>query len=297
MKQPYIGNTKINKLYKGNELWCNWSSGGGDIPIEPTLGYVTDALTICCDAYGKTSSDTFNGFYDSINSKNFNLIRGSATYGTNCVDINDAYLVYGDGESEFDTTLKRTNKNSTVEIVFKCGSYNKYWKTIFTIGSYNPSPFSLKANLGNYGGNTYVYLMNKSTLNDRLAIRCLKKTQEWNHLVFSIDGNDECKVYVNGVHLYTKTLISYDNKKGNYTTGFYFGYNSSNDVPVMSIGSFRYYNKALNESEVLQNYNHEKTINRISNLTFPQLPDNYENADPGITDGPGEMNKGGIDSE
>ena len=24
MKQPYIGNTKINKLYKGNELWCNW---------------------------------------------------------------------------------------------------------------------------------------------------------------------------------------------------------------------------------------------------------------------------------
>ena len=24
MKQPYIGNTKINKLYKGNELWRNW---------------------------------------------------------------------------------------------------------------------------------------------------------------------------------------------------------------------------------------------------------------------------------
>ena len=24
MKQAYIGNTKINKLYKGNELWCNW---------------------------------------------------------------------------------------------------------------------------------------------------------------------------------------------------------------------------------------------------------------------------------
>ena len=24
MIQPYIGNTKINKLYKGNELWCNW---------------------------------------------------------------------------------------------------------------------------------------------------------------------------------------------------------------------------------------------------------------------------------
>ena len=26
MKQPYIGNTKINKLYKGSELWCNWAN-------------------------------------------------------------------------------------------------------------------------------------------------------------------------------------------------------------------------------------------------------------------------------
>lgn len=34
MLQPYIGNTKISKLYKGNELWCNWSSGGGE-PVDP----------------------------------------------------------------------------------------------------------------------------------------------------------------------------------------------------------------------------------------------------------------------
>ena len=33
MKQPYIGNTKINKLYKGNELWCNWSKSETDVPI------------------------------------------------------------------------------------------------------------------------------------------------------------------------------------------------------------------------------------------------------------------------
>ena len=26
MKQPYIGNTKINKLYKANDLWCNWAN-------------------------------------------------------------------------------------------------------------------------------------------------------------------------------------------------------------------------------------------------------------------------------
>ena len=33
MKQPYIGSTKISKLYKGNELWCNWTKSESDVPI------------------------------------------------------------------------------------------------------------------------------------------------------------------------------------------------------------------------------------------------------------------------
>ena len=36
MKQPYIGNTKINKLYKGNELYCNWIKSEPEIPDIPT---------------------------------------------------------------------------------------------------------------------------------------------------------------------------------------------------------------------------------------------------------------------
>ena len=32
MKQPYIGNIKINKLYKGSELWCNWIKSEPDVP-------------------------------------------------------------------------------------------------------------------------------------------------------------------------------------------------------------------------------------------------------------------------
>ena len=35
MLQPYIGNTKINKLYKGNELWCNWLKSEPEIPDTP----------------------------------------------------------------------------------------------------------------------------------------------------------------------------------------------------------------------------------------------------------------------
>ena len=36
MNQPYIGNTKINKLYKGSELWCNWKKTEPEKPDIPT---------------------------------------------------------------------------------------------------------------------------------------------------------------------------------------------------------------------------------------------------------------------
>ena len=292
MKQPYIGNTKINKLYKGNELWCNWSStSGGDTPIEPSTGYVTDELKICCDAYGKTSSDSFDGFYDSINGKKFVLSSGSASYETNCVNIDGGYLVYNNS-----SIVKKTLKNTTIELVFKCGSYTLGWKTIFTVGKYDPSPLSIKGNLNRYAGNRIIYLMSGSQA-DRKAIRCLDKTKNWNHLIISTGNNNLAKIYINGQYLEDYTLKNYDNNSSYYDLGLYFGYNSANDVPLMSIGSFRYYHKALTEAEVLQNYNHEQTINRITSLNFPALDDSYENADPPITDGPGEMNKGGTDSE
>ena len=36
MLQPYIGSTKINKLYKGNELWCNWKKTEPEKPDKPS---------------------------------------------------------------------------------------------------------------------------------------------------------------------------------------------------------------------------------------------------------------------
>ena len=295
MNQPYIGNTKINKLYKGSELWCNWSSGGGE-PIEPSLGYVTDNLKICCDAYGKTSTDTFDGFYDSINGKKFNLSRGSASYETNCLNINGGYLIYGDGVNEYGSILKRTLKNTTFEIVFKCGSYKDSWKTIINMGKYDTPPFSIKSSLNEFAGNKLIFVVNQSQ-DRRKPIRCLDKTKYWNHLVVSIDKNNTAKVYINGEYFEEFTVISSDNSTLHYNSGLYFGYNSPGDVPLMSIGCFRYYHKSLTETEVLQNYNHEQTINRITTLNFPALDDSYENADPPITDGPGGMSKGGVDNE
>ena len=295
MKQPYIGNTKIKKLYKGNELWCNWSSGGSE-PIEPSTGYVTDNLKICCDAYGKTSTDSFDGFYDSINGKKFNLSSGTANYETNCLNLDGAYLIYGDGVNEYGKILKKTLKNTTIELVFKCGSYMNGWKTIFTIGRYDPSPLSIKSNMNKYAGNRIIYAMSGSQA-DRKAIRCIDKAKNWNHLIISTDNNNLAKIYINGQYLEDYTLKNFDNNSAYYNSGLYFGYNSTGDVPLMSIGCFRYYNKPLSETEVVQNYNHEQTINRVTSLNFPALDDSYENADPPITGNPGEMSKGGATSE
>lgn len=284
MKQTYIGNTKINKLYKGNKLWCNWNStGGGDTPIEPSLGYVMDNLMICCDAYGKTSTDTFDGFYDSVNGKKFILKSGNAIYETNCLNLDEAYLIYGDDINEYGKTLKKSIKNTTFEIVFKSGSYMNGWRTIFTIGNYNPSPFSFKSSLNAYAGNTAIFLMNESQ-NNRLQIECLDKTKFWNHLIVSIGDDSIAKIYVNGIYKGDYTINSHDNDNKYYNSGLYFGYNSVSDVPLMSIGCFRYYHKALTETEVLQNYNHEQSINRVTSLNFPGLRSN----DP-IIDEPGEM--------
>ena len=66
MLQPYIGNTKINKLYKGSELWCNWV--GTVTPPEPSssLPPITNGLLLYLDgndlvANGTTWTDRVSG--------------------------------------------------------------------------------------------------------------------------------------------------------------------------------------------------------------------------------------------
>lgn len=44
MKQAYIGNTKINKLYKGSELWCNWKKTE---PENPDIPITFDTIIFC----------------------------------------------------------------------------------------------------------------------------------------------------------------------------------------------------------------------------------------------------------
>ena len=97
MKQPYIGNTKINKLYKGNELWCNWV--GTDTPVtppEPTgnLPPITDGLLLYVDgndliANGTTWTDRVTGTSYALT--NFNT--GNVQHGRIIMNANSGFTI------------------------------------------------------------------------------------------------------------------------------------------------------------------------------------------------------------
>ena len=98
MKQPYIGNTKINKLYKGSELWCNWSSGG-DTPVTPpepseNLPPITDGLLLYLDgndleANGTTWIDRITGTTYTLT--NFN--EGNVQQGRIIMNRNSGFTI------------------------------------------------------------------------------------------------------------------------------------------------------------------------------------------------------------
>ena len=88
MKQPYIGNTKINKLYKGNELWCNWSSGGEgeDTPIDIIKHFDKATLT------GSWMDSGLKG-YNNTTTKYSKTINSTCTWSFN-VPLTSNYNIY-----------------------------------------------------------------------------------------------------------------------------------------------------------------------------------------------------------
>ena len=126
MKQPYIGNTKINKLYKGSELWCNWSSGGGGESgnNQYLLYSFTNFDVDNSIANKKIYSDNNNAYLEiKGNATNFVLMKsssgvlrtnGSLVLNVECKDIiNSSFTV--------ELTI-RLIKLNTIEkkVIFQC---------------------------------------------------------------------------------------------------------------------------------------------------------------------------------
>ena len=277
MKQAYIGNTKINKLYKGNELWCNWSSGGSE-PIEPSNKPIMEGLVCWLDG-----RDYDNG------STTWNDRSGLGNHGTlsntNGVSSNSGVLFNGQ------VLVNNVTKNLTdytIMIHFKLTT-SSFWSGIFgnTSGSNGVSIYNSSKNaIGIYGyaiDINAIYTLNSEKIVS-IIIRCTK-------------GN--WIIYVNKI---SSPLIS---KSVGVTDADYMNLCSrkpNNPVPndtdfkdsqLNEWYSFKFYNRVLTEDEIKHNLGYEEEIGR--NLYFDY--NNVTMGDSPITEGSGEMSKGGVTSE
>ena len=277
MLQPYIGNTKINKLYKGSDLWCNWSSGGGE-PINPSNKPIMNGLVCWLDGRD----------YDS-GSTTWNDRSGLGNHGTlsntNGVSSNSGVLFKGQ------VLVNNVTKNLTdytIMIHFKLTTYS-FWSGIFgnTSGSGGVSIYNLsKDKIGIYGESfdiTRNYTLNSEKIVS-IIIRC-------------IEGN--WKIYVNKISSPTITYkvnvtdadyMNLCSRKPNNPVANDTGYKDSQQNEWYS---FKFYNRVLTEDEIKHNLAYEEEIGR--NLYFDYINDIM--SDTSITDESGEMNKGGTDSE
>lgn len=233
MLQPYIGNTKINKLYKGSELWCNWNSGG-----ESTEGLVTNGLMCLLEPNNLTTGATI--WQDKSGHNNNFYIEGTNafTVENNACSISDGVALYCNpdnlpiGTKTYEIYYKRINTN--------------YYSSLMYIGEklcmqLTPNGYTLKIDSKNYSGVT-----------DREPL----PNRDLSSVIGVIVAQNYIKVYQNGIILKTHT---FDNSNVlNFATNYYIGKRSDNgDRKAKYIYSFKMYNRELTEDEIIRNYNYE----------------------------------------
>ena len=150
MKQPYIGNTKINKLYKGNELWCNWV--GTDAPVTPpgptvNLPPITDGLLLYLDGNdlvenGTTWTDRITGA--SYNLTNFN--EGNVQQGRIIMNTNSGFTIPSLSFKSMIFGFNRGTINSQVNVIVDNGRKCRFCLRYHDLNPYEANLFAAKVN-------------------------------------------------------------------------------------------------------------------------------------------------------
>ena len=260
MKQPYIGNTKINKLYKGNELWCNWIGSE-----ETTEGLVTNGLVCLLEPNNLTTVATI--WQDKSNNNNNFYIEGVPTFTVenNACSIGDRVSLYCPPDN-----LPKGTK--TYEIYYKRINTG-YYNSLMYIGEklcmqLTNNGYTIRLGIKNYCGVTDGEPLPKKDLSSVIGV---------------IISQNYIKVYQNGNIL--KTFNCNNSNVLNFTTNYYIGKRSDGgDRKAKYVYSFKIYNRELTEDEILRNYNYEMA----KGLSLNDDVAEHE---------PGEMNQGGVINE
>ena len=137
MLQPYIGNTKINKLYKGNELWCNWV--GTDVPVTPpepseNLPPITDGLLLYLD--GNDLVENATTWTDRVTGTTYTLTNfnvGNVQQGRIIMNSNSGFTIPSLSFKSMIFGFNRGKNNSQINTIVDdgrkarfCMRYNDY---------------------------------------------------------------------------------------------------------------------------------------------------------------------------
>ena len=223
---------------------------------------VTDGLVLAVDAGNLVS-------YESGSTTTYSLtgsLSGSLDNGT-------GYLPDNGGTWDFDGTNDQINFGNQSSLGFTSGVFSVeawiYIPSSWTAGSQYPNLVSKGAKAGwdtdgwslfcfrNYGSGTGyavgIGLRNSGTTNIRVAYN--QPTDVWLHVMGTLDGSS-IKVYVNGgLQVNQSQTINPASNSSNVLIG---RDTQGNSFPG-KIANVKTYNKTLSDSEVLQNYNAQKS--------------------------------------
>ena len=190
MKQPYIGNKKINKLYKGNELWNNWIST--DVPVTPptpsdNLPPITDGLLIYLDGNDLVENGT--SWIDRVNGTSYTLNNfndGNVQHGRIIMNANSGFTIPSLSFKSMIFGFNRGKNNSQINVIVDngrkcrfCLRYNDYYpyianltglkvngSKIYTSGFISAFSSSVQTNgMMEYVNNVYLNFNNTSHTN------------------------------------------------------------------------------------------------------------------------------------
>ena len=221
MKQPYIGNTKIKKLYKGNDLWCNWI--GTDVPVTPPtpsggLPPITNGLLLYLDGNdllenGTTWTDRITG--TSYNLTNFN--EGNVQQGRIIMNQYSGFTIPSLNFKSFIFGFNRGTINSQVNVIVDDGRKCRFCLRYHDLNPYMANLCAAKVN----GSKLY--------------------TSSFNGLFGSTLQKNDMIEYVNNVYLSfnntTHTNILINKQNTNNDARYYY---------------FLFYDRDLTEDEINQ---------------------------------------------
>lgn len=268
MNQPYIGNTKINKLYKGSELWCNWSSGGSE-PIEPSNKPIMDGLVCWLDGRDYVNGSTV--WNDRSRIGNHGTLSNS-----NGVLSNGGVLFKG---QVLVNNVTKNLTNFTIFIHYKIKTSN-FWSGVFGNSSDVTGASIVNFNLALIGlyGKDLLEAKNYKTNDEKMiSIIVLCVENEWRFYTNNITNPLTKKTITPSTANYMNLCCRKPNTTVDTDTTF------TNDEENEWY-SFKFYNRALTEDEIKHNLNYEEENGR--NLYFSY---NTVMGDEPIIEEPGEM--------